>query len=403
MTSPEEARRPSSERPPAVAAEDITARLAARAGERAASTFAGHTIDRLLAEDLPGNQMTTLLLHGLRRRAQRRTFVEVLEHNARAAMAQASVVDARRLHAFDAAAYAAARDFQAIELSPVLPLGATACAGVDPNNVLGAVRFAEVASDPAVGLALHAALRRRGGGVEALRLCASQRVLRMQPTNHPGFVPHFRLFALGTAALAASRGEDDARDRGALLDQLRVWADLARLLPAAGFGVVGLRVVLSDTVVVRACLAALKMDAGAMARRAKAHAPGSTEAILREARVELPRATADLAEAVRSLGLPAEVLARARALATEVAEPLRATHPHVEVVHDAARLQGLGYYAGPFVQLVFLRDDGAQIALGDGGALPWLGAMLSNRRERWIVTGMASEMLVKLYERASPP
>jgi len=392
--------RPLTDRLSSAAAEDTTARLAARAGERATAAYGGRTIDRLLAEDLPGNQLTTLLLHGLRRRALRRTFVEVLEHGGRAAMTQASTADARRLHAFDAAAYAAARDFEAVELAPVVPLGAAACAGVDPNNVLGTVRFAEVASDPAIGLALHAAQSRPGRRGETIRLCASHRVLRMQPTNHPGFVPHFRLFALGTAALSASRGEDGAQERRALLDQLQVWAALVQKLPASGFGVAGLRIVLSDTAVVRACFSALKVDVDAMVRGAKAHAPGSTEALLREARIDLPRAAADLAEVAGSLGLGAEVIARARALSAEVAEPLRSAHPRVEVVYDAARLQGLGYYAGPFVQIVFIRDDGAAIPLGDGGALPWLGAMLSNRRERWVVTGVGSELIIKLFDRA---
>ncbi|WP_437836925.1 hypothetical protein [Sorangium sp. So ce1153] len=384
-------------------ADGKTGELSSRIARRAAEAHAGQPLDRLLAEDLPGNELTTLLLHSLRQRALRRSFADVLDHAERAPMTHASAADGRRLHAFDAAAFAAAADFEVVDLAPVVPLGATACAGVEPNNVLATVRFAEVAADPTTGLALHAARRRRESrGGEALRLCASQRVLRMQPTKTPGFTPHFRLFALATAARSPGRGEDDACERRALLEHLLVWADLVRALPGAGFRAAGLRVVLSDTSLVRASLAARGLDADALARRAKAHEPGSTEAALREASADdLPRAAADLAGAARSLGLGPELLARAERWAAEVVEPLARARPEVEVVHDLARLQGLGYYAGPFVQLHVRRDDGLELPAGDGGAVPWLGELLSNRRERMVATGLGAELLVKLFDRST--
>ncbi|AUX40197.1 hypothetical protein SOCE26_015960 [Sorangium cellulosum] len=379
-----------------------TGDLSARIARRAAAAHAGQPLDRLLADDLPGNELTTLLLHCLRRRALRRGFADVLDHALRAPMTHASAADARRLHAFDAAAFAAAARFEAVDLAPVLPLGATACAGIEPNNVLAAVRFAEVAADPTTGLWLHAARRRRASrGGEALRFCASQRVLRMQPLTQPGFTPHFRLFALLTAVRSPSRAEDDASERGALLEHLLAWADVVRALPGAGFRVAGLRVVLSDTHLVRACLGARGLDVDVMARRAKAHEPGSSEAALREAGVDLPRDAADLVAAVRSLGLGPDLVARAERWVAEVAEPLAAARPEVEIVHDLARLQGLGYYAGPFIQLIVRRDDGLALPAGDGGAVPWLGAALSNRRERMIATGVGSELLVKLFDRST--
>jgi len=103
---------------------------------------------------------------------------------------------------------------------------------------------------------------------------------------------------------------------------------------------------------------------------------------------------------VRALGLGPEIVARAERWVAEVAEPLARARPEVEIVYDLARLQGLGYYAGPFIQLVVRRDDGLELPAGDGGALPWLGALLSNRRERMIATGVGSELLVKLFDRS---
>jgi hypothetical protein len=135
---------------------DATARLAARIGRRVAAAHPGRTVDALLADDLAGNELTSLLLHGLRQRALRRSFADLRDHAERMRMTHPSPVDARRLHAFDGVAFAAAAEaaFEVLELGPVHPLGAAARGGVDPNNVLLAARFAEVAADPTTGLVL---------------------------------------------------------------------------------------------------------------------------------------------------------------------------------------------------------------------------------------------------------
>lgn len=381
--------------------EDKTTMLAARIGARALLAD-GTPLDRVLAEELAGNDFTTLVLHALRRRALGRTFGDVLEHALRAPMFAASTADVRRLRAIDDLAFEAASAFEPVELSPVVPLGATAGAGVDPNNVLGAARFAEVAADPAIGLAVHAAgLRRSAKARDTGRWCTSQRVLRLQPTNVPGFTPHFRLIALLTAARSEGRRADLDCEHGALLEQLVVWARLAESLANARFRVAELCVVLADTQIVRACLAARGVDADTLARSARAHEPGSTEAALAGAGVELPRAARDLVAAVDELGLDEHVRRRAVRLVEDVGAPLARARPEVRVVYDLARLQGLTYYAGPFVQLVVRRDDGLEIPIGDGGALPWMAAMLSDRRERMVVTGFGSEACVKLFDGAS--
>ena len=378
--------------------EDKTAKLAARIGARAPLAD-GRPLDRVLADDLAGNELTTLLLHLLRRRAKRRSFSDVLEHATRAPIFAASTADVRRLREVDDCAFEAAIGFEPVELSPVIPLGGAARAGVDPNNVLGAVRFAEAAADPAIGLAIHAARRRRSGRPHDVeRWCTSQRVLRLQPTTFPGFSPHFRLFALLTAVRSERRGADVDCEHAALLEQLVVWARFTESLAKARFRVSEVRVVLADTGIVRACLAARGADPDRLARWARAHEPGSTESVLERAGIELPRATDDLVAAASAIGLDEDLRRRARLLVERVGEPLARARPEVRVVYDLGRLQALGYYAGPFVQIMLRRDDGVEIPIGDGGALPWMTAMLSDRRERMVVTGVGTEACVKLFD-----
>ena len=381
---------------------DTTAALAARAAKRAGARFPGEPLDRLLAELVPGSDLNTLLLHAFRRRARARTLPEVRDQLARQPLFQPSGADARRMLAFDAAAFAAASDFEAIDLAPVQPLGTAACVGVDPNNVLATLRSAEVAADPTTALALIAAERRRAAarGVDAptLRLCASQRVMRLQPVDQPGFTPHFRLFALATAARSGAARSPDAAERRALLEQLDVWARLVAALPHAGFRVSGMRVVLSDTRLVTACFARAGIDAAELGRAARAHRPEAAEEALARSGVVLPRASREPEVELAALGVEEALVGRARGLVDEVVAPLREAHPGVDVSFDLARLEGLDYYVGPTLRVLVQVAGGLDLAVGDGGALPWLAALLSDRRERWVTSAIGTELLVKFAD-----
>lgn len=389
---------------------DRTAALAAHAVRRATAAHPGLTLDELLAV-MPGNDLTSVLLHVHRVRAKRRGFRELREAHERVAMTRASVADARKLHAFEGAFFAAAGRHEAIALAPVSPLGAAACAGIDPNHALATLRLAEIAADPTAGLALEAARRRRAGQREPLHLCASQRVMRMNPIGDvPGFSPHFQLAALASYARSPRAADDDALERALLVEHVRAWADLCKALPAAGFRVASLRVVFADVRLTRAALRHAGADPEALAKQAVVHRPGSSEAALAAAGinrddppasaspgVQLPRATPDLVGAVAAIGLAPSAQRLAAALAAELAAPLAASHPDVAVAFDLARIQGLTYYAGPCLQLHVRRDDGLELPLGDGGALGWLGAMLDDRRERMVTTGVGAELLMKLF------
>jgi len=111
-------------------------------------------------------------------------------------------MDARILNSFDRVAFAVAEKFDAVELSPVSPLGTNfVLGGIDTNNVVATVRNAEVLGDSTPALALECARRRRTDAGE-VRLCSSHRMIRLQPFDFPGFTPHFRLFTMDSARVA---------------------------------------------------------------------------------------------------------------------------------------------------------------------------------------------------------
>jgi hypothetical protein len=156
-------------------------------------------LDGILAKDLSASDLQSLLLGVFHARAGAMDEADVVASSARPMLAS-SRVDARLLNRFEQVGFGVAREFEAVELSPVSALGLNRVLGaIDQNNVLTTIRNAEVLGDPTPAMAVECARRRRDSkqrGPEPVRLCASHRCIRLQPFDVPGFTPHFRLFAL---------------------------------------------------------------------------------------------------------------------------------------------------------------------------------------------------------------
>ena len=153
-----------------------------------------------LASELSGTELQSVLLEVMHRRAEARTPAKVLSQYERDGFCKAAAVDQRTSVAIDGHLLAAADGFEAIELSPVAPLGAcSAVALTHQNRVLSALRMTEVVSDPTNVLALECALRLRANPGSSVHLATSQRVVRAQPVpDLPGYAPHFRIFVLAS-------------------------------------------------------------------------------------------------------------------------------------------------------------------------------------------------------------
>jgi hypothetical protein len=160
------------------------------------------TFERL-ASGLAGPALQSLLLEVMQARAASRSASQLLAQYRRDAFCVPAQVDARAMLAIDARLFEAAEGFEAIELSPVAPLGACSVVGpTDQNRVLSALRATEVVSDPTNVLALECAQRLRARPAATQHLAASHRVMRAQPVPKlPGYAQHFRMFALASGGV----------------------------------------------------------------------------------------------------------------------------------------------------------------------------------------------------------
>lgn len=180
-----------------------------KAQERLMSDPAVAAAFDVLTDQLSGADLRSLLLAVATERAAQVDPAGTLRQQQTDRFCQPSDLDAVALARAEADALGLTVDaqFDAVQLSPLTPLGASSTFGVVPqNNVVTTTRLAEVVSDPTNALALLAAaqrrlLRDRSG---TTRLSAVQRVVRAQQFDAPGSFPHFSL--LGLTSVGRDRG-----------------------------------------------------------------------------------------------------------------------------------------------------------------------------------------------------
>jgi hypothetical protein len=155
-----------------------------------------------LAEGLPASALWSLLLEVFEQRARQRPPADVLRQWERDPFTQPSAIDQRTLVELEHHLLAAVPAFEALELSPLAPLGACSTVGLaSQNKVVSALRGTEVVSDPTNVFALECARRLRQDPAQVVRLATCHRAVRAQAQpKRPGFAQHFRIFCLASAA-----------------------------------------------------------------------------------------------------------------------------------------------------------------------------------------------------------
>lgn len=197
----------------------------AKPWERAASP---ELVEALAA--LSPSALTALLVEVSDRRQRAIAAADVARRFAEDRFVRPSTVDQRFVAQLDAHLLAKIPvAYEAIELSPVAPLGAcSALAVVHPNQVLPTFRSTEVVADCTNVLALICAHRRGLPGAGDVRLCTSHRVVRTALPKDPAHTQHFRMLTLARAGRDPG-GRIFALD--ALTEHVNLWCALLTDLP----------------------------------------------------------------------------------------------------------------------------------------------------------------------------
>jgi hypothetical protein len=291
-----------------------------------------------LADQLKPSDLQSLWLEVSRMQAARIEPAEVLAAYESNRFVRPAATDSKRLRDWtDALLAHLPAEFTVLELSPVCPLGTnSAVAGVAQNWAVATERQTEVVSDATNVLALEAASRRKQA-----RKAGGEAV--HLATSHRLLraqkyeAAHFSPHFLLLGLCSAGRGGDFELTALALQVEFLVTA-LRQHLPAG----TGLRLALSD-----------------------------------------------FGEPKR----PAEM----------VAGWLQARRNHFpglicETAPDRAR--GRGYYSGCCFHLLLKFPDGSERQIADGGAVPWASRLLSDGKERMVISGLGLEGLAANFNPA---
>jgi hypothetical protein len=295
----------------------------------------------LLAERLTPTDLQSVMLEVYRQRARRQQPANLLSEFESNRFARPSTANPIRLLAWDQIAFAQLPDgFEPLALSPVCPLGTnSAVALVDQNRVLSTIRNAEIVADSTNVLALECAvvrkrlLRANPKSKESVHRAASHRLLRTQNYNNPNLVAHFSAFALCSAG----------QDQGNLQFELSTLA-----------------------LHIQFYLRALRAFLGASLR---------------------------LRLAVTDFG----TVERGTRLADHLFAPVQAAFPDVELGMDDQRDSGRDYYADLCFHVYAAAPSGEWLELADGGVVNWTQTLLSNAKERCVISGIGSERVCTAF------
>lgn len=294
-------------------------------------TFEPEIWDKLFAAS--PSDSTLLWLKMARLQAGRRRPADLLAQFARDGFVAPSFLDQRTIHRFDGFALEAAADYEALQLSPVAPLGAcSAIAPTSQDRTLTAGRGTEVVSDPTNVFALICAQRLKEAPDLRVRLCTVHQTLRAQSLPpKAGHSRHFRLFATAEAGAAS---ESDEFEVAALARAIGVFDWLFDLLERG---------------------AACQFPERRVVLRSTPEREVLVKRLFERLTVELPQLK----------------LAR---------EPLEQP-----------------YYDGLRFMFHANARSGDSIPIGDGGLFDWVAKLTSNRRFRFVASGLGLQLVPVLF------
>lgn len=298
-----------------------------------------------LAEGMLASEVWSLLLDLFERRAAKREAVDLVRQWERDRFTSPAIVDQRTLNELDGHLLAAAAAYEALELSPLAPLGVCSVVGpTSQNKIVSALRGTEVVSDPTNVLALECARRLREKPLRTIKLTTCHRCVRAQPApKGPGYSQHFRIFCMAT-------GGYERKDRMFVTDTL-----------------------VEHIVTQLAALDRLEQHGYAFPHR--------------QVKVLATPERASLGDRIAAALDATHGAASASASPSPLAAITRDTLDHV-------------YYHELRFMISVRSPDGKDIPLIDGGAFDWLGKLTANRKLVFVASGMGSQLAALVFRSA---
>ncbi|MDR2458259.1 MAG: hypothetical protein LBD41_07295, partial [Clostridiales Family XIII bacterium] len=326
--------------------------------------------------DKPFRELNSILVEAFKEKATKIRPSDILKrHEEIKEYYEASTIDQRELINFELMFYQnVPREFQAVELSPVTPLGLNSVlTKISQNNSLSAIRNSEVVSDPTTALALECATKRQkkikdNDPVSQINLATSQRVLRLQPFDKDkGYMQHFTLFAL------CSGGRDIARRPfmlNATRNHISIWLDFIKDIKNKGNLINEISVNLSDVNIMEQLITFFNIPRNIII----ANSLNENYDFFQQHNINLPKEILldnISASMLSQYGIEDKIFYLSM-LNNEIIQPLQTKYPNVKFCFDLNRKAGLGYYKNVCFHIFAKNAQNRKAQLVDGGSVDWL-------------------------------
>lgn len=293
-------------------------------------------LPELLATQISGAELTSLLLEVYHRRSQQIDPAALLRHyreNIYVQPADTDLINSLKKELL-ILEYLKDNEYTPLELSPVAQFGSCSAVGtVSQHKIISALRHCEVMADATNALALHIAnLKQAGDSTDnLLRFCTIHRHTRsMQLPRGKGYTPHFKIACMVAGGIDTGHFSFELNNAAA---QLR---HIFRILELAG-GITG------------------------------------SYCVIR----------------------PRGGYSNGDELARSLVKHLQSLFPS-RVSVDEQQPEN-NYYKG-FQYKVYIPTLVEPIEIADGGMVDWTQQMLSNKKQRCIIAGIGLSLLLKLNE-----
>jgi hypothetical protein len=355
-------------------------------------------IDKKIAS-LPAKDFQSLLLFIFEEKARGWSIKEMFEQYLTSRFTGHSSIPQKKLTQMDNLAFSILPQvFETVEFAPVVPFGTNSLlASTNQKNVMSTVRNLEVIADPTTALALECA-KRRGKLADPqfqVHISTSHRCIRMQNFDKiPGFIPHFRIFALASSAKIEEPLEFEIE---MIVEHLKYYLRLLDIIPTAlDCRIVNISVTISNIGIAEYLIhkhGVNRIEIGGLTQ-------DPSFSLFRRIGVDTqPKIVCFSGEQFRKAeALGIEIyLQQLEKIHKKIDSEIKPLYPKVNFDYDLERVAGIGYYENLCLRITAENRQGHKFPLIDGGSTNWLKKLLTSKKERFFISGMGTELLCQSF------
>ncbi|MBU1246958.1 hypothetical protein KJ973_02535 [Patescibacteria group bacterium] len=355
-----------------------------------------------LFEDLkkmPGEKLQALLIALYNERAKDLKPKDILRQVRESRFLEPSEISLKEFNSFDDSAIEMlGDDVEAIELSPVGPLGSTSVLSrISQKNIITTSRNNEVLSDASPLLAIEYEKRRKEGVANSVHLFTSHRIIRAQNFDKiKGFTPHFRAMFLLSGDKFLRRWE---LIEGFLEKHINYYLSVIKnSVTSKDFRVNKVKVSVSNLMISENLISGLKLDRNLIMKNTQ----NADFSLFKDNNIEIPTRI-NAQENIDSEVLNKYGVKKAYEYLLRNCKPLidslKTKYPDVDFDLDLERIAGIGYYDNLCFKISAQNETSEWYPLADGGFTDWTQKLAQSDKEICLTSGFGTELFIGKFKK----